>query len=110
MIDTRQAPRHTRFCDCGATIWDVAALSRLPSYFERLLCPGCGADHSRHPPLHWRLRYGLRKMRRTRRAYGIRALLKLGLSNAFRLARETTREEKAVGQNTEDPEAAVAGP
>ena len=68
-----------KVCGCGAPIWEGA----LPHYQELILCPDCGHDHTRQPPLWWRIRWGVRQLRKRVRLLGWRRARELGVRSAF---------------------------
>lgn len=51
-----------RCAACDKPIWE----GRKPSYFEHVVCP-CGQDGSNNPPWHWRVRYGIGRLRKSMR-------------------------------------------
>ncbi len=75
-------------CKCGGVIWDVKHLSQIPSYFEKIVCPNCGADCSRRPSLLFRYRYARYRVRKWRSIYGRWSLLTHLSPDMFRLPRE----------------------
>ena len=98
----RKAALLTKICRCGTSVWEVQAEQFLPRYEEQVLCPQCGVDHSRNPPLLWRLRYGRHRLRRQARLLGLRAalaLLKPRSPSAFLLPRE-----RPIPQRSPQPE------
>jgi hypothetical protein len=50
-----------KYCNCGILIWEVPSKRFLPRYEEKIICPKCGADHSRKAPMGYRIRHAFRK-------------------------------------------------
>ena len=94
-------------CACGAAIWDVAGAGRLPKYTELIVCPSCGADHSRRPPLRWRLRYGRYQLRKRRRLFGLGETIRMGVLDAFRLPREREALREVADAEKDVPQTAA---
>jgi len=60
-----------KWCDCGRQVWDVETRAQLSSFEARIVCWGCGKDHSRVPTLAWLVRFYRKRLLKRRRAYGI---------------------------------------
>lgn len=73
-----------KVCQCGSVVWSGA----LPHYLEEVKCRECGRDHSRRPPLRFRLYFGLNQLRRWRLYFGLRGMVVIWLLNPFMVPRE----------------------
>ena len=73
------SPSIRKVCPCGTLIWEGA----LPTFQETITCRSCKADHTRTPPLSWRIRWGVRQLRKRLRLLGWSGMLELGIRTAF---------------------------
>lgn len=86
--------RLRRYCGCGTLIWDVSGRPWLPKYTESIICPMCGADHSREAPLWWVVRFAWRRLWKFWRYYKFGLVGRLTLRYLFQYRPPAPRREK----------------
>ena len=98
---TEAPARLKRFCGCGTLVWDVPGAPWLPRYTESIICPNCGADHSRKAPLWWVARFAWRRFGKFWRYYRFGLVGRLTLRYCFQYrppAPKREEEPRAAGQ------------